>query len=291
LKLQLISTVYLNQEGKFMKLIHQALIAGCVLAAVGFAGTTQAASLTFIAGREDNFAVIEDKEPEPATPSNLLRNLLKDRTLMNFDEPGYDKVLAHTFTFTWSQTRIIDAELTFRAKVSQGGGSCNDRIRLGFSGNPNSAGFFSFLGAWNDDWGSCYRSNIGPGKELLRNNSWGEGPRAISDYTFTIPLPDYLLPRMSYDRYIDVWGEDDTMFDYFKLTVNTTPDIIVSLPSSGTGGNSGGRVENSGSSGSSGGTYVGTEPSTYFGTILAFGALGAAKILKRKQKNKETFTP
>lgn len=33
------------------------------------------------------------------------------------------------------------------------------------------------------------------------------------------------------------------------------------------------------------------EPSTYFGTILAFGALGAVKTLKRKQKNKETFTP
>ncbi|WP_293333314.1 PEP-CTERM sorting domain-containing protein [Microcoleus sp. CAWBG58] len=33
------------------------------------------------------------------------------------------------------------------------------------------------------------------------------------------------------------------------------------------------------------------EPSTYVGTILAFGALGAVKILKHKQKNKETFTP
>lgn len=33
------------------------------------------------------------------------------------------------------------------------------------------------------------------------------------------------------------------------------------------------------------------EPSTYVGTILAFGALGAVKVLKRKQKNKETFTP
>lgn len=33
------------------------------------------------------------------------------------------------------------------------------------------------------------------------------------------------------------------------------------------------------------------EPSTYFGTILAFGALGAVKVLKRQQKNKETFTP
>ena len=33
------------------------------------------------------------------------------------------------------------------------------------------------------------------------------------------------------------------------------------------------------------------EPSTYVGTILAFGALGGAKILKRKQKKQETFTP
>lgn len=33
------------------------------------------------------------------------------------------------------------------------------------------------------------------------------------------------------------------------------------------------------------------EPSTYVGTILAFGALGAAKILKRKQKKQETFIP
>lgn len=33
------------------------------------------------------------------------------------------------------------------------------------------------------------------------------------------------------------------------------------------------------------------EPSTYVGTILAFGTLGAVKVLKRKQKNKETFTP
>lgn len=33
------------------------------------------------------------------------------------------------------------------------------------------------------------------------------------------------------------------------------------------------------------------EPSTYVGTIVAFGTLGAVKTLKRKQKNKETFTP
>jgi hypothetical protein len=288
LTLQFISTVDLNQEGKFMKLIHQALIAGCVLAAVGFADTAQAAVITLTAGRIDNFSTANGYEP--ATPRYLLRNLLEDqdRTLMNFDEPGYDQVLAHTFT--WSYTRIIDAELTFRAKVSQRG-SCNDRIRLGFSEDVNPVRFFSFLGGWNDAWGYCNRSNIGPGQELLPNNGWGEGPKAISDYTFTIPLPPALIEVMGYKSHIDVWGEDDTMFDYFKLTVNTDGGIIVSLPSSGTGGNSGGRVENSGSSGSSGGTYVGTEPSTYFGTILAFGALGAVKTLKRKQKNKETFTP
>jgi hypothetical protein len=33
------------------------------------------------------------------------------------------------------------------------------------------------------------------------------------------------------------------------------------------------------------------EPSTYVGTILAFGALGAVKTLKRKQKKLDTFTP
>ncbi|WP_293143207.1 MULTISPECIES: PEP-CTERM sorting domain-containing protein [unclassified Microcoleus] len=33
------------------------------------------------------------------------------------------------------------------------------------------------------------------------------------------------------------------------------------------------------------------EPSTYVGTILAFGVLGAVKVLKRKQKKQETFIP
>lgn len=37
--------------------------------------------------------------------------------------------------------------------------------------------------------------------------------------------------------------------------------------------------------------YAVPEPSTYVGTILAFGALGAAKILKRQQKKQETFIP
>jgi hypothetical protein len=251
---QLLSTVELNQEGKFMKLIHQALIAGCVLAAVGFAGKAQAAFLTFTAGRIDNFSTANGYEP--ATPSNLLRELpgfVKNRALMNFDEPGYDTVLAHTFTGL--PTGIIAGELSFRAQVSQGG-SCNDRIRLGFAADPNPVGFFSFLGAWNNAWGYCNRSNIGPGQELLRNNGWGEGPQAISNYTFTIPLQAALIAGMNQKGYIDVWGEDDTKFDYFQLSVTTVP-----------------------------------EPSTYVGTILAFGALGAVKILKRKQKNKETFTP
>ncbi|MEZ2250469.1 hypothetical protein [Microcoleus sp.] len=219
--------VELNQESKFMKLIHQALIAGCVLAAVGCAGTAQAPSPTFIAGREDNFAVIGDKEPEPAYASDRLKqlpNFVKGRPLMNFDEPGYDKVLAQTFT--WSKTRIIAAELTFRAKVSQGG-ACNDRIRLGFSGDPNPVGFFSFLGAWNDAWGYCNRSGIGPGQELLQNNSWGKGPRAISDYTFTIRLQPALIAKMNQKSYLDVWGEDDTMFDYFKLTLQTDAKTVL----------------------------------------------------------------
>ncbi len=242
---QLVSTVELNQEGKFMKLINQALITGIVLAAVGLAGTAQAATITFMAGREDGFSTADGYEP--ATPSNLLRELpgfVQGRALINFDEPGYDRVLAHTFTGL--PTGIIAGELKFRARVSQGG-SCNDRIRLGFADDSNPVGFFNFLGASDGD---CDRSGIGPGQELLPNNSWGEGLNAISDYTFTIPLQAALIARMNQKGYIDVWGEDDTEFDYFKLSVTTEP-----VP----------------------------EPLTMFG---AAAALGYGAILKRKYSKK-----
>jgi hypothetical protein len=215
---QLVSTVELNEEGKFMKLINQALITGIVLTTVGLAGTAQAATFTFMAGREDGFSTADGYEP--ANPSNLLRELpgfVQGRDLINFDEPGYDSVLAHTFTEL--PTGITAGELKFRARVSQGG-SCNDRIRLGFADDPNPVGFFSFLGAWNgDDY--CNRGGIGPGQELLANNSWGEGLNPISDYTFTIPLQAALIARMNEKGYIDVWGEDDTEFDYFQLSVTT----------------------------------------------------------------------
>jgi hypothetical protein len=246
---QLVSTVELNQEGKFMKLINQALITGIVLAAVGLAGTAQAATFTFMAGREDGFSTANGYEP--ATPSNLLRELpgfVQGRALMDFDEPGYDRVLAHTFTGL--PTGIIAGELKFRARVSQGG-SCNDRIRLGFADDPNPVGFFSFLGASDGD---CNRSGIGPGQELLPNNSWGEGLNAISDYTFTIPFQAALIARMNEKGYIDVWGEDDTEFDYFKLSVTTEQNV--------------------------------PEPLTMFG---AAAALGYGAILKRKySKNIES---
>jgi hypothetical protein len=90
---QLVLTVELNQEGKFMKLINQALITGIVLTTVGIAGTAQAATLTFMAGREDGFSTADGYEP--ANPSNLLRELpgfVQGRALMNFDEPGYDRL-------------------------------------------------------------------------------------------------------------------------------------------------------------------------------------------------------
>lgn len=211
---QLLSTVELNQEGKFMKLIHQALIAGCVLAAVGFAGKAQAAFLTFTAGRIDNFSTANGYEP--ATPSNLLRELpgfVKDRALMNFDEPGYDKVLAHTFTGL--PTGIIAATLQFKAAVSQGG-AFNDRIRLGFSSDPNPVGFFSFLGA-----GNFLGQTPSPG--LLPNNQvWGTSLNQTAN--FTIALPPILIAGMNNKGYIDAWGEDDTKFDYFQLNVQTVPE-------------------------------------------------------------------
>jgi len=215
---QLFSTVELNEECKFMKLINQALITGIVLTTVGLAGTAQAATFTFMAGREDGFSIANGYEP--ATPSNLLRELpgfVQGRALMDFDEPGDDRVLAHTFTGL--PTGIIAGELKFRARASQGG-SCNDRIRLGFADDSNPVGFFNFLGASDGD---CNRSGIGPGQELLPNNSWGEGLNAISDYTFTIPLQAALIARMNEKGYIDVWGEDDTEFDYFQLSVTTEP--------------------------------------------------------------------
>jgi hypothetical protein len=229
-----------------MKLINQALITGIVLTTLGLAGTAQAATLTFMAGREDGFSTADGYEP--ATPSNLLRELpgfVQGRALMNFDEPGYDTVLAHTFTGL--PTEVIAGELKFRARVSQGG-SCNDRIRLGFADDSNPVGFFNFLGASNGD---CDRSGIGPGQELLPNNSWGEGLNAISDYTFTIPLQAALIARMNEKGYLDVWGEDDTEFDYFQLSVTATEPV--------------------------------PEPLTMFSAVAA---LGYGAILKRKYSKK-----
>jgi hypothetical protein len=233
-----------------MKLINQALITGIVLTTVGLAGTAQAATFTFMAGREDGFSTADGYEA--ANPSNLLRQLpgfVQGRALMNFDEPGSNTVLAHTFTGL--PTGIIAGELKFRARVSQGG-SCNDRIRLGFADDSNPVGFFNFLGASNGD---CDRSGIGPGQELLPNNSWGEGLNAISDYTFTIPFQAALIARINQKGYIDVWGEDDTEFDYFKLSVTTDEQNV-------------------------------PEPLTMFGAATA---LGYGAILKRKySKNIES---
>lgn len=231
-----------------MKLINQILVTWIVSAAVGFAGSVKSAYFTFTAGKTDGFA---NNGYEPATPSNLLRTYLQGRDLMNFDEPGNNTVIAHTFTDL--PTGIIAAQLSFRVQAVSGG-TCNDRIRLGFAGDANPEKFFSFLGAWNTTKISCNRSGIGPGQELLSNNSWGEGPQAISDYTFTIPLQAATIAGMNKKGYIDVWGEDDTKFDYLQLNLQTFP-----------------------------------KPSNYVGTILAFGVLGAAKTIKRKQKKQETF--
>lgn len=224
---QLVSTVELNQEGRFMKLINQALITAIVLAAVGLAGTAQAATLTFMAGRADGFSIKNGYEP--ATPSNRLRDFLKNRQLMNFDEPGYNTVLAHTFTGL--PTGIISGELSFRAKVSQGG-AYNDRIRLGFSDSstsvkdadttipPNSiVGFFSFLGAGN------FLGNM-PSPGLLPNNGvWGNSINQVGN--FNIVLSPNLITGMNSKGYMDVWGEDDTMFDYFQLNVQTAPEPFI----------------------------------------------------------------
>lgn len=199
-----------------MKLIHQALIAGCVLAAVGFAGKAQAAFLTFTAGRIDNFSTANGYEP--ATPSNLLRELpgfVKGRALMNFDEPGYDKVLAHTFTGL--PTGTVAGWLEFRAQVSQGG-AFNDRIRLGFSSDPNPVGFFSFLGA-----GNFLGQTPSPG--LLPNNQvWGTSLNQVNN--FRVVLPPALIASMNNKGYLDVWGEDDTKFDYLQLTLVPEPLTI-----------------------------------------------------------------
>lgn len=99
--------------------------------------------------------------------------------------------------------------------------------------------------------------------------------------SFVFEKLDRSNTRYSNTGYISMepYSQRKLEFDYDSIVLK--PGIPTTDSGSG----------NSSGSGSSGGSVVGPEPSTYAGTILAFAVLSAAKIVKRKQKNKETFTP
>lgn len=224
------------------------------------------------AGINDNFAGGTD----PANPSQGLIKRLDviekgDSTqnvfpLMNFDElsDAIDRYFAHTFTGL-PQGTYTSAKLEIGLKPNDNIATTNDFIELSFTGSNGNL----LNKSWNRRIGDCAGfveqcQGEQPGllEQLGLIPTWNTENYA-GGKTFTFDLANLLQPNgttfsllsaLQSNRFLDVVVGDDTSVDFVKLTINAKE---VSVP----------------------------EPTSALG-ILAFGALGAGSVLKRKQQQK-----
>ncbi len=167
----------------------------------------------FNAGRPDKFATTDG--PEPASPSNGLLAALSGATFTGFDEPGTDKVFAHTFVLPQGNC-ISRARLTIRVKPNGAQGSLveNDAMTLRFSSpsGPPIPG----TPVWTSYFGS---GNPNPG--LLPNqwHSGNYGPTTFNLNLASLPGPVNMIAALNAQRFLDVYVQDDTAVDYMVLTV------------------------------------------------------------------------
>jgi hypothetical protein len=166
------------------------------------------------AGTRDDFAI----PYEAATPdANLLTMLISEwgANFRAFDQPGFDKVTAHTFT--WPAVDVCGAMLEIRMRSQYQQFSLHDRISLEF----------------RDEW-------LETGGEVWR---WTQEIRALTgtawdfDETATLTfdlanLPVDLYGRSSVltflqDGNFDVYVDDDTMVDYMALWLCTNCTVSV----------------------------------------------------------------
>lgn len=192
------------------------------------ATVSSAGVFTFTAGVDDNFAAGNVEEPSPS--SNFLSEVAT--TLADFDEDTNNANVLHTFDNLPSD--IIAASLRFRAKGGanvSANGVGGDGIGLGFTlsdldnflsdrvwartfGNfPSSAGLFDPM-----DTGI-----LTPGVAWT-TNSVAVGVIDLADLPTAAGGSIDLLPQLNRNGFLDVLAGDDSVIDFFELTVTTVPE-------------------------------------------------------------------
>ncbi len=204
----------------------------------------QAASLTFLAGKSDNFDTSDGTELTESSAGLILwRDLMynpggirgsQDYTA-DFDGKETNQVFTNTFALPLSE-KIQSAQLEFRLRAL-GDYSENDAVGIIFADNA---------GIQDPSASGWWRIGTEPGVSapVLSDTLWTIG----STKTFTVNLADNLINAMNQKGFLDIFVQDDTAVDYITLKVETVP-----------------------------------EPTTSLG-LLGLGLLGASQILHKKGK-------
>ena len=183
-----------------------ALTALCALAPVQ-ARDNSIECTTYMAGTDDNFAY----PYEPTTPSPMYQDYADmfwpQATYRQFDQPGTDVALIHTFVFPEVTGRICRATIEMRVRAGSSSLVDNDSFRFSLKGgaNPQESHVYWRTFRWTVGAGT-----FPPGTEAVMKLDLADLPGTY--------FPNNILSKLS-DRELEVMVEDDTMVDYIKLTV------------------------------------------------------------------------
>ncbi len=160
------------------------------------------------AGVDDGFSSANGAEP--AAPSPGLASLILQNSgslPANFDDSTSDGHFGHTFVLPQGRC-IEEAIIRFRARPLAGL-SGNDAIHIGFvnaSGQFTGARLSAFFGTGNT------------GLPALLANSWDSGNYPTGAiFVLNLASVPGLLAGLDAQRSLDIYAQDDTMFDYIDL--------------------------------------------------------------------------
>lgn len=201
-----------------------------VLSAVAFStarAQNNTVDISITAGVNDNFAL-----PFETTSPSL--NLLGTRgwNLKDFDDPQWDRVVAHTFTGLPDGIQAATLEVHLRAGASSM--SYNDGINLTFVGDDQ---IMPPIGA--ERWGRRIGSRGSlPG---VLPYDWVSTTASQTVDTIILDLGNLplapsqpssasnLIPAMNQHGFLDFWIQDDTDVDYITLTVTVPRGEAVTI--------------------------------------------------------------
>ena len=209
---------------KIMKHLFRVTSALIFLAFVSTGNAT-----VIIAGIDDNFG----GSIETASPSVDLMALLPSAAV-GFDGLPHNQQVAHTFTGLPSD--IISASIEFRVKGGFNPGVGTDGIFITFA-NSNSTSLVDEI-----VWGRTFGDFAGGGTVFSDSDigiatpglTWGPNSEAYLTLDLSaLPLIDgstiNILSNISSNGFMDVTVSDDSIVDFYRLTLNMT-----SVPEPGT---------------------------------------------------------